>query len=176
VKGNLFSHCIQRSHFPNSWKEQKTIAFQKPGKDLNLRLISLLSTTGKFKKRYSEDIPKANERKNLLNSNQFGFRANHGTTLLCMRLTDHITLNFNKNISPAAVFLDIGKAFDTLWHLGLLFKLSTIEFSTNLLKFINSFLSQRKLRISVESEMSTPRVIKAGVPQGSILCPILCNL
>jgi hypothetical protein len=47
-----------------------------------------------------------------------------------MRLTDHVTLNFNNNMSTAAVFLDIGRAFDTLWHPGLLYKLSTMEFST----------------------------------------------
>jgi hypothetical protein len=93
-----------------------------------------------------------------------------------MRLTDHITLNFNNKITTAAIFLDIGKAFHTLWHLGLLFKLSTIKFSTNLIKLISSFLSQRKLRVSVESELSTPRDIKAGVPQDSILSPTLYNL
>jgi hypothetical protein len=46
------------------------------------------------------------------------------------RLTDHVTLNFNNNIFTAAVFLNIEKAFDTLWHPGLLYKLSTMEFST----------------------------------------------
>jgi retron-type reverse transcriptase len=51
-----------------------------------------------------------------------------------------------------------------------------MEFSTNLIKFISSFLSQRKFRVSVEGEMSTPGDIKAGVPQGSVLSPTLCNL
>jgi hypothetical protein len=76
----------------------------------------------------------------------------------------------------AAVFLDIEKAFDTLWHPGLLYKLSTMEFSTNLIKLIGSFLSQRKFRVSVEGEMITPRDIKAGVPQDSVLPPTLYNL
>jgi hypothetical protein len=78
---------------------------------------------------------------NLLNGGQFGFRANHSTTLQCMRLTDLITLNFNNKMSTAAVFLDNEKAFDTLWHPGLLYKLSTMEFSTNLLKLTSSFPS-----------------------------------
>jgi hypothetical protein len=58
------------------------------------------------------------EERGLLNASQFGFRARHSTTLQCMRLTYHVILNFNNNISMAAVFLDIEKAFDTTWHFG----------------------------------------------------------
>jgi hypothetical protein len=71
------------------------------------------------------------------------------------------------------VFLDIEKAFHTTWHPGLLYKL---EFSINLVKLISSFLSQRKFRVSVEGEMSTPREMQAGVPQGSVLSPTLYNV
>jgi hypothetical protein len=56
---------------------------------------------------------------------------NVSTTLQCMRLTDHVTINFNNKKSTAAVFLDIEKAFETTWHPGLLYKLSKLEFSTN---------------------------------------------
>jgi hypothetical protein len=76
-------------------------------------------------------------------------------------------------MSTAAVFLDIEKASDTTWHPGLLYKLSKMHFSTSLIKLISSFLSNRKFRISVEGEMSTPREIQAGVPQGSVLSPTL---
>jgi hypothetical protein len=93
-----------------------------------------------------------------------------------MRLADHVTLNFNNKMSTTAVFLDIEKAFDTTWHTGLLYKLAKMEFSVNLIKLISSFLSQRKVRFSVESELSTPRYMEAGVPQGSVLSPILYNL
>jgi hypothetical protein len=86
-----------------------------------------------------------------------------------MRLTDHVTLNVNNKLSTAAVFLDIEKAFDTTWHTGLLYKLSKLEFSTNLIKLLGSFLSQRKFRVSVEGEMSTQRVMQAGVPKGSVV-------
>jgi hypothetical protein len=96
---NLFNHCIRLSHFPKSWKEAKIITLPKPGKDpklpQNLRPISLLSTTGKL---FGQVILKIFQ-KNLLNANQFGFHANHSTTLQCMRLTDHITLNFNNKMS-----------------------------------------------------------------------------
>jgi hypothetical protein len=65
----------------------------------------------------------------LVNENQFGFRARHSTTLQCIRLTDHVSLNFNNNnMSTAGVFLDIERAFDTTLHPGLLYKLSEVQF------------------------------------------------
>jgi hypothetical protein len=65
-------------------------------------------------------------------------------------------LNFNNNMSTAAVFLDIEKAFDTTWHPGLLYKIKKLQFPTNLIKLINSYLTNRKFRVSVEGELSTP--------------------
>jgi hypothetical protein len=93
-----------------------------------------------------------------------------------MRLTDHVILNFNNKISTAAVFLDIEKPSDTTWHHDLLYKLSKLEFSANIIKLLGSFLSQRKFRVSVEGEMSTPREMQAVVPQGSVFSPTLFNL
>jgi hypothetical protein len=74
-----------------------------------------------------------------LNASQFSFRVHHTTKLQC---TDHVTLNFNNNISTAAVFLDIDKAFNKIWYLGLLYKLSELKFSISLIKLISSFLSE----------------------------------
>jgi hypothetical protein len=93
-----------------------------------------------------------------------------------MKLTDHIMLNFNNDISTATVFLDNEKAFDTTWHLGLLYKLSELKFLVSLIKYISSFLSQRKFRVLVKGEISMPRAIQAGVPQGSILSLTLYSI
>jgi hypothetical protein len=140
---HLFNHCLRLPHFPNPWKEAKVITLPKPGKDpkfpQNLRPISLLPTTGKlFKKVILKFVQKHIEERGLLNQSQLGFRAGHSTTLQCMRLMDHVTLNFNNKMST--VFLDIEKAFDTTWHYGLLYKLSKLEFSANLIKLLGSFL------------------------------------
>jgi hypothetical protein len=99
----------------------KNITLPKPGKDpkfpQNLRPISLLSTTGKlFEKVILRFLKKHIDEKGLFNASQFGFRARHSTTLQLMRLTDHVTCNFNNKMSTAAVLLDIEKAFDTTWH------------------------------------------------------------
>jgi hypothetical protein len=79
-------------------------------------------------------------------------------------------------MSTAAVFLDFEKASDTTLHIRLLYKLSKLEFLDNLIKLISSFLPQRKFRVSVEGEMSSPRCMEAGVPQGSVLSPTLYSL
>jgi hypothetical protein len=75
----------------------------------------------------------------------------------------------------AAVFLAIEKDFDNTWHPSFLFKLSKLEFSNSLIRLISSHLSQIIFRVSVEGEISTPREVQAGVPQGSILPPTLCS-
>jgi hypothetical protein len=155
---HLNNYCIRLSLFPTSWKEPKAEALPKPGKDpklpQNLRPISLLSSTGKvFEKVIFEIVKRHIGERNIFNASQFGFHARHSTTLQCIRIADHVTLNFNNNMSTAAVFLDIEKAFDTTW----LYKLSKLQFPTSLIKLISSFLSQRKFRVSVEGEISTPR-------------------
>jgi hypothetical protein len=127
---HLFYHSLRLSHFPKSQKKAKVIALPKPGKDpkfpQNLCPISLLSTTGKlFEKVILNIVQKHIEERSLLNASQVGCPARHSTTLQCMRLMDHVTLNFN-NMSMAAVFLDIEKALDTTWHSGLLYNLSEI--------------------------------------------------
>jgi hypothetical protein len=178
---HLINHCIRLSHFPTSWKEAKVVALPTPSKDSkflqNLRPISLLPSAGKVSEKLILEIVKSHigERK-LINVSQFRFRACHSTTLQCMRLADHVTLHFNNNMSTVAVFLDIEKAFDTTWHPGLLYRLSKLQFSNNLLQLISSFLSQRNFRVWVEGEMSTPRYMQAGVPQGSALSNTLYNL
>jgi hypothetical protein len=171
---NLFYHCFRLAHFPQSWKEAKIITLPNPGKDpkflQNFRTISFLPTTGKiFEKVILQSLKKHTDEKGLLNASQFGFRARHSTTLQLMRVTDQVTLNFNNKMFTAAVFLDIEKAVDTTWHSGLLDMMSKFEFSTSLIPLISSFLSERKFRVSVESEMSTPKQMQAGVPQGPVL-------
>jgi hypothetical protein len=146
---HLFNHCFRLSHFLAPWKETKIITLLKPGKDpkfpQNLRPISLLSSTGKpYEKLILRTTQKHVEERNLLNASQFGFRADHSKTLQCMTLADHITLNFNNNMSMAAVFWDIEKAFDGTWHSGLLDKLSELAFSTSIIMLIAPFLTKIK--------------------------------
>jgi hypothetical protein len=118
--------CLRLSHFPKAWKETKVKTLPKAGKDpkfpQNLCSISLLSTTGKlFLKVILNIVQNHTEERVQLNVSQFCYRARVSTTLQSMSLTDHVTLNSNINMLTAAVFLDIHKAFDTTWHLELLY-------------------------------------------------------
>jgi hypothetical protein len=80
-----------------------------------------LSTTGKlFEKVILKIVQRHIDKRGLLHASQLGFHACHSTTPQCMRLTDHVTLNFDNNMTMAAVLLDIEEAFDTTWQLGLL--------------------------------------------------------
>jgi hypothetical protein len=88
--------------------------------------------------------------RNILNATQFGFWADHSTIIQTMRLADHITPNFNNNMSTAPVLLDIEKAFDKTWHSSPLYKMSGLAFSTSLIKRIASFLTNRKFKVLVE--------------------------
>jgi hypothetical protein len=79
-----------------------------------------------------------------------------------VRLTDHVTLNFNNNVATAAVVFDIEKASDTTGHSGLLYYMS--EFSTSLIEIIAFFLSDRKFYVFVVHNFSMPTEIAAEVP------------
>jgi hypothetical protein len=105
----VFNHSLRLYHSPKFWKKAKVITLPKPGKDpkfsQNLRQISFFSTTGKlFEKVILKIVQRHIEERGLLNASQFGFRARYSTTFQCMRLTDHVTLNFNNKMSAAAVF------------------------------------------------------------------------
>jgi len=122
-----------------------------------------------FLRRSYKNSPRTPDENDLLNASQFGFRAHHNTTLQCASLTDHVTLNFNNNMSTVVVFLDTEKAFDTTWHPSLLYGLSKLQFSANLIELISTFLTNRNFRFAVESRLSTPHKIQAEVPQGFVL-------
>jgi hypothetical protein len=130
-------------------------------------------------KLFEKDILKIVQRHievSLLNACQFGLRVRHSTTLQRLKFTDHMIPNFNNNISTAAVFLDIEKAFDTTWHTGLLYELSQLHFSSSLIKLISSFLYNRKFRVTIEGELPVPRDIEAGILQVSVLFRTLYSL
>lgn len=103
-------------------------------------------------------------------------RPDNLTTLHLVKLIDEISKNLNRNEHSAAVFLDLAKAFDKVWHKGLLFRMYKSNFPVNIIKIVESFLSNRSFANKIYGEISNSREIKAGLPQGPCLSPSLFNL
>jgi len=133
----------------------------------NHRPISLLSTISKvFEKIILGTLriyikPRAE---------QHAFREGHSTTTQLFHLFKEIKNNQKQKKYTATAFLDVEKAFDRVWHDGLIYKIKTnTELSINIIKLIKSFLSNRSFQVRVVDQQSTTRQIQAGVPQGSCL-------
>jgi hypothetical protein len=132
--------------------------------------ISLLYNVGKLfqKTLLTRVLLEVNER-GLLRDEQFEFRPRHSTTLQLARLVERVNRNFDEMRLTGAVFLDVAKAFNTVWVKGLLYKLTVLNFPSYLVKTISSYLDCRTFQTSLQSATSTSRVMRAGVAQGGLV-------
>ena len=110
----------------------------------------------------------------LLNSCQSAFRPNHSCINQLISITHNIYSPFDANpsLEVLCVFLDLSKAFDKVWHEGLLYKLNSNGINGNALHLIKSFLHNRNQRVVLNGQISSWLSIRGGVPQGSVLGPL----
>ena len=108
-----------------------------------------------------------------MNPLQSGFRPGDSTVNQLVYLVHKIYDAFEKGKEVRMVFLDVSKAFDKVWHKGLLYKLESLGVRGSLLKWFESCLSNRRQRVVVDGQTSSWCTIEAGVPQGSVLGPLL---
>ena len=177
----IFKKAIDLAHFPNCWKDATILPIKKPNKCSKLsssyRPISLLSLLGKIlEKIILTIIHKHLADNHIIINEQFGFQQNHSTILQILRITEYATLEINKNRITVASFLDLNKAFDTVWHQGLIMKMHKLNFPLHIIKMIWNYINNRKFHVKVNQTNSATHDISAGVPQGSVLGPILFNI
>ena len=107
--------------------------------------------------------------KKLISSNQSGFKPVDSCINQLLTITHEIYQSFDVGLEVRSIFLDISKAFDKVWHDGIIYKLTQNGISRNLLKLLEDFLKERKQRVVLNGQVSTWKNVNAGVPQGSIL-------
>ena len=143
----------------------------------NYRPISILPLIGKCIEYFvNQHLTQYIKENNLLNDRQFGFRKDNSTTYLMLDLFDNIYSSKEKGKRPAVLFLDIKKAFDTVNHDILLTKLRHYGISGTVYKWFQSYLSNRYQSTRLGKRISIELLILWGVPQGSILGPILFSI
>ena len=178
VLTRIINNSFLNGCFPKRWKSAKVFALFKDGertsKD-NYRPISVLSAVSKVIERIAHDQLGGYLKENsILTSTQFGFRANRSTEMALTNFTDDILKHMDNKQVTGVVYLDLKKAFDTVNHQVLMKKLKRIGVQGQTLCWFQSFLSNRSQQTIIANSLSESLKITVGVPQGSILGPLLC--
>ena len=173
----IYKSCLDKGKSPQEWKKVNVVPVHKKNdKQLvkNYRPISLLPICGKIFERilYNSLFDFLNQN-DFISPAQSGFKPGDSCINQLLSITHEIYQSMDEGYEIRGVFLDISKAFDEVWREGLVFKLKQNEISGNLLIIFEHFLRNRKQRVVLNGRTSNWENIYAGVPQGSILGPLL---
>ena len=177
---HIVNLSLSTGQFPESCKLAVVTPIFKGGDSCDpndYRPISILPIVSKcIEFNVNEQLSDYFENNKLLTDHQYGFRKNHSTTYLTLDLFDDIFDNKSKGNVPAIIFLDIKKAFDTVDHQILIDKLKFYGVDGTVILWIKSYLTDRKQSTKFLGIKSLYQCIKFGVPQGSLLGPLLFSI
>ena len=173
----LWRHSLDQGQVPKSLKEQSIVPIYKKdskAKPENYRPVSLTSHILKlFERVIREKLVEFIEKENKLSNNQYGFRPRRSTITQLLVHIDRIICILERNKNADVMYLDFSKAFDKVCHETLMKKLKSYNIGGKLLKWLESFLSERYQRVIVQGISSEAEKVRSGVPQGTVLGPIL---
>lgn len=177
----IINSCLKLEYFPKVWRHAKVIPIPKPGKPANelssYRPISLLSSISKILERVLLNrINDHLEENNIIPKQQCGFRTGRSTSHQLINVIKTAKENLRNKKSTGVIFLDVEKAFDRVWHNGLLYKMIKLGFPSALIKTVGSFISERTFSVFINGQHSEIKGIRYGVPQGAVLSPTLYNI
>ena len=174
----IFNLSLKKGIFVDEWKKAWVLPIYKSGNRHNCenyRPISILPVISKILERcvFNQLYNFLNEN-SLLSKHQFGFRPKNSTLTALIEMCDEFYQNLDDGKLNGVVFLDIRKAFDSVDHKILLCKMKTQFGLSNIeIDWFASYLSNREQVCNINGSISSPKIIKTGIPQGSILGPLL---
>ncbi|HBI40008.1 MAG TPA: hypothetical protein DDY16_03550 [Tenacibaculum sp.] len=173
----LFNNCLRKGIFPNCFKVAQVTPLHKGGERLDrnsYRPISLLPALGKLlEKIILVRVLNFFDKHSLLSTHQFGFRPKFTTEYAILDVYEKLIYNLDNGLTSCTIFLDLAKAFDSVSHDILLKKLEKYGVRGNALALFTSYLDSRSQFIKLGEVNSSTLPIDFGVPQGSILGPLL---
>ena len=176
---HLFNKSLATGTYPNQFKEANVRPIFKnkgsPSDSICYRPISVLSALSKvFEKIVLKNIYSHITHHSLQTDRQSGYRQHHSTKQQLLYLTHNLYKSLDKGHDFTAVYLDISKFLDRIWHSGLLYKCKNdFGITGKLYKWLKSYLQDRKQRFGINDSFSSVKITNAGCPQGSVLGPLL---